>query len=81
MDSANSLIREKNVRFFLELDRRGAINKAARASGISRHWTRLVELWRERGWIEKSDVGVYVYTERGKVLAEYLQRLIDGLKR
>lgn len=75
MDVVETLLRSKNVKFYLYLGESKTVNAAAKSSGLCvQHATRLLKKWRDEGLVEKSGMygHKYHYTEEGSVIRSCL---------
>ena len=83
MEPLETFFRERNIRLFLIVGRLPTVRASAKVAGLNpQHATRLVRIWRRKGWIvrEGSMHGfMYHYTAEGEKILAMTEVLNDKL--
>lgn len=76
MDKVDTLLRKKNVKFLLHVQKTKTSKDAARSAGITpQHGRKIMRKWVEAGWIERRPTlhgPKYFLTSKGETIVDAL---------
>lgn len=85
MEKVATLLRNKNVEFFIQMHTEKTSKAAARKASITpQHGRKLIRVWVKAGWIEKKPTlhgQKYFFTKKGDHIRETLAKVVTDVNK